>query len=109
MQSVDHLRQMFVTGKFQKYDFGPEENMARYGTKEPPVYNLDNISDFHIWLVGGKTDLLASVKDYTRVRDELAGKNKVKLYEYDVGHLGLVIPEDKKIMDELFGEIMAVI
>ena len=56
-----------------------------------------------IGLFCGKTDLLVSPGDYTWLKDELtASNNCVYFREYDLGHLGLVIPRDKAIFYDLY-------
>lgn len=38
-----HYMQIGFIGRFQKFDFGPEENQRLYGSIEPPEYNYSNI------------------------------------------------------------------
>ena len=61
---VNHYRQMMNAKKFQKYDFGLEKNMEKYGQETPPEFDLSNIKDIPIALFCGKEDLLASPGDY---------------------------------------------
>ena len=35
-----HYGQMFRDKKFQRYDFGEQENQVRYGQSTPPEYDL---------------------------------------------------------------------
>ena len=35
-----HFRQLMLSRKFCKYDFGKPENLLRYNQEEPPSYNL---------------------------------------------------------------------
>ena len=63
---------------------------------KPPFYKLENIKGFKISLVCGKGDMLASPDDYKAVRDMLVKNgNEVEFKEYNLGHVGLVIPKDK--------------
>ncbi len=32
---VDHFRQLFLAKRFQRYDYGPEINLKKYGQEEP--------------------------------------------------------------------------
>lgn len=40
LKNMDHFEQIIRRGKFARYDYGEEINMQKYGSKEPPVYNL---------------------------------------------------------------------
>ncbi|XP_030765485.1 lipase 3-like [Sitophilus oryzae] len=39
-----HYMDNFNSGRFQKFDFGPKENMKLYGQKIPPLYNLSAVT-----------------------------------------------------------------
>ncbi|XP_062703826.1 lipase 3-like [Aedes albopictus] len=41
---VLHYIQLFNARNFQQYDFGPEENLLRYGTVQPPMYPLHKVT-----------------------------------------------------------------
>lgn len=63
---------MVLTGEFKKFDYeSKEENLKRYGSEEPPHYNLKNIKGLDIILICGTADLLASPLDSLWLRDEL--------------------------------------
>jgi len=80
-----------------------------YGQDKPPVYNLSNISNFKIDLVCGKTDLLVVPKDYTKLKDEMVSyNNDVGFFEYECGHLGLILPVDPAVNDTMLERIMLV-
>ena len=38
------MRFFFLTGKFRKFDYGVAGNMKKYGQKQPPDYNLCNVT-----------------------------------------------------------------
>ena len=98
---------MFDTGEFKKFDYGAEENMAKYGAPAPPVYDLNNIKGFEINLVCGKDDKLVSPKDYEIVKDLLIENgNIVHFSEYDLGHLGLLMPHDLQSTDKMVENIL---
>ena len=57
-------------------------------------------------LLCGKTDLLSSPANYLWVRDRLQRANsQVFFYEYDLGHLGLIMPKKRKVMKDVLAEI----
>lgn len=72
LQSIDHIKQLYLHGEFKKYDYGTDENLKNYGQKEPPLYDLNKITNFPILLICGKTDLISCPIDYKRLRNELA-------------------------------------
>ena len=62
---------MVKSGRFCKYDFGPEKNMALYGRATPPAYDLARVNVPTVVFSGGN-DRLADAKDIRRlVREEL--------------------------------------
>jgi hypothetical protein len=63
-RNVNHFRQLMLSEKFQRYDFGPIRNLTEYGQVTPPEYDLSRIENFNIALMCGKEDLLVSPKDY---------------------------------------------
>jgi len=34
----------YLSGKMQKYDYGVEENLERYGSESPPKYDLETVN-----------------------------------------------------------------
>ncbi|ODM99120.1 Lipase 3 [Orchesella cincta] len=44
IKTVSHFAQSMNTCGFRQYDYGPSENVARYGTLNPPSYNLSAIT-----------------------------------------------------------------
>jgi len=53
---VDHFRQMTLSKKFQKFDFGLEENVIKYEQETPPEYDFGNIKKASIALFCGSLD-----------------------------------------------------
>lgn len=53
------------------YDYGDDENLKRYGDYDAPKYPVSQIKDFEIYLVCGKTDLLANPTDYMELKKML--------------------------------------
>jgi homoserine acetyltransferase len=101
-KQVNHFRQLILAKKFQEYDYGDVQNIERYGQPFPPLYDLENIKNIPIALLGGETDRLASMQDFRDLRDILCKTNSCAFYkEYPFGHLGFLIPPDKTLLDEL--------
>ena len=70
-RNLAHFRQIINSGKFQKYDFGIEENLKRYNNFEPPEYDLKAIQGVPIALFCGLKDRLASQGDYQWLKEQL--------------------------------------
>ncbi|XP_045483994.1 lipase 3-like [Pieris rapae] len=45
LRQFAHLTQNMASKKFRRYDYGPIQNMLRYGKTQPPEYNLLNIKN----------------------------------------------------------------
>ncbi len=97
---VNHFRQLSLDTEFKKYDFGTQENHSRYNSDRPPVYDLKKIEGIPIALLCGSGDRLASPQDYKWLRDQLM--HTLCYYkEYDFGHLGFLIPANKRIFFDM--------
>ncbi|KAH9408721.1 Alpha/beta-hydrolase lipase region [Tyrophagus putrescentiae] len=66
-----HLAQLVASNRYGMMDFGPTENMQRYGTEQPPAYPLANITSANIALFRGLNDPLADNVDVERLVREL--------------------------------------
>lgn len=41
---IMHYIQLYSSGRFCRFDFGPDENLLRYGQESPPDYELANVT-----------------------------------------------------------------
>lgn len=95
-----HELQMYRAAKFQKYDYGTEENMKKYGTKQPPEYDLSKISGIPVAMMVGTSDLLGDVEDNRWLRDQL--EDNVMFYkEYNYGGTSFYIAKDMGYLEEV--------
>ena len=63
-----------------------------------------------IGLFCGKGDHFVAPQDYIWLRDELSKENNCKYFkEYDLGHLGLVIPKEKTIFLDMLALLQNVV
>ncbi|RWS27157.1 gastric triacylglycerol lipase-like protein [Leptotrombidium deliense] len=72
--NVLHYGQSLRSKLFRKFDFGEEENVRRYGSRTPPVYDLLNISKTSkkfIALLHSRNDYLADTNDVRFIYDKL--------------------------------------
>ncbi|CAK1590782.1 unnamed protein product [Parnassius mnemosyne] len=70
--------QNVLSGKFQKYDYGPSKNEGVYGTVQPPLYNLNRIN-IPVVLIYGKNDVLVDSKDVQWLSTQLP--NLIESYQ----------------------------
>ena len=83
--------------------------MKLYGSKEPPHYDVTQIKGFKIMLCFGITDRLITIEDAEYLRDIFVGSdNDVTYREYDVGHIGIMMPKDLSITQEMLDKIISV-
>lgn len=75
---VHYAQEIQEKGNFQNFDYGPEENMKRYGTKVPPQYNLENIST-PIALFYAQNDWLAGYQDVKKLYQGISRHSSVEL------------------------------
>ena len=59
---LEHYSQLFLSKKYQEFDYGKEENMKRYGTEAPPEFKLKNIK-VPVAKFTGDSDELGDVED----------------------------------------------
>jgi len=68
VRNMVHWGQLINSGKFQKFDYGKDGNMAHYGIPTPPLYNIGNInSKLPIALIYGDKDELADPVDVMNI------------------------------------------
>jgi lysosomal acid lipase/cholesteryl ester hydrolase len=63
---VHYAQEIHENGNFQNFDYGTEENVKRYGSSEPPSYNLQNISA-PVALFYAQNDWLAGYQDVKKL------------------------------------------
>ncbi|XP_015184619.1 PREDICTED: uncharacterized protein LOC107070697 [Polistes dominula] len=78
VKTIVHFAQEIQSGKFQQFDYGPEQNLKIYNSTEPPNYDTSKIS-VPIILFYANNDWCASVKDVLRLYSEL--NNVIDIYK----------------------------
>lgn len=90
VNQVVHYGQLVNSGRFNQFDYGPNENMIRYKTKTPPDYNLTRITA-PMYLFYSVGDWLADVRDTKRLKKELPNvKGYVKMDDPEWTHVDFV-------------------
>ncbi|CAH2100276.1 unnamed protein product [Euphydryas editha] len=62
VKTLAHFGQLIVSGHFQQYDEGLEENIKKYGTIKPPKYNVSLVSS-PVVLFCAENDYLSSLEN----------------------------------------------
>jgi len=70
LQTLVHFAQVINTGAFQRFDYGAEINMEKYGQLCPPVYDLSKVQA-PTYLFWGENDLLADPDDVRELASKL--------------------------------------
>ena len=91
LKALIHFVSIFKNKEFVHYDYGKEANMFIYKQTEPLPYNLKNIIDFPIMLLGGEDDMLSTPNDVKWLSEQI--KNNVIYYNTfpNMGHASFLI------------------
>lgn len=79
-QMCNHLKQIFTSKSFIKYNYGTLLNRRIYKTETPPQYNINNISKVKILMYVGLEDKLINISDSRWLKDKL--KERGVLFDY---------------------------
>jgi len=88
-----HWRQLVLTGKFNKFNYGTAGNMQHYGQPTPPDYDLSKI-DIPVHLFFSNKDSFVHEKDSQRLLDSLTGSPEVEKKYYGGGHMTFLWSKD---------------
>lgn len=69
-KNMIHIGQVLKTGKFRKFDFGAQRNLAVYGQESPPAYDLRQVSA-PVALFWSEADALVPAEDVASLRKEI--------------------------------------
>ena len=97
----NHWYQQIMSSKARKYDYGEEENIKRYGSKEAPEINTSSIRDIPIALFFGKYDLVVQSNEVQFTIDHL-DPSVIKHYEEcESGHHTFLLGKDVSYLDSI--------
>jgi len=106
IKTLQHFAQLAQIPKdqfrFEKFNYGPDENLKRYGSQNPPQWDLSKMKVDTV-LINGTADLISSKSNVNALIERLP-KDKTKLYEIeDWDHVTLLFAKDPtklfKILD----------
>ncbi len=109
LKALIHFVSIFKNKEFVHYDYGKEANMFIYKQTEPLPYNLKNIIDFPIMLLGGVDDMLSTPNDVNWLNQQI--QNNVIYFNIfpNMGHASFLIGKNVewfqvplKIIEEKF-------
>ena len=114
-RSLVHFQQLMLlkdegNRKFMKYNYGTNMNIQKYGTPNPPEYDLGKIK-IPVALFVGNEDNLATVPDVNVLIQQLQAKKvNVKAYFYPYcGHATFVWAKDStKIFNDVLAELSSI-
>ena len=100
-RNLAHWRQIKISGKFQKYDHGTQENLKKYGQETPPEYSLEKATG-DIMLFVTTADKTANVEDAQLLFDQLKkSKATVKIGYYPGGHVTFIMGKELYFLNDL--------
>jgi len=88
-----HWRQLVLTAKFNKFDYGTSGNMLHYGQPSPPDYNVSNIN-VPLYMFMGTHDNFVDERDTQTLLDALKGNPDVYYKEYNADHMTFLWSKD---------------
>lgn len=65
-----HFSQLYLSGKFRRYDYGYLGNLKNYGQQNPPDYDTQNI-EANTYIYYGENDYLSDPEDVLRIANEI--------------------------------------
>ncbi|KAL1501107.1 hypothetical protein ABEB36_006494 [Hypothenemus hampei] len=81
-KQIHHYTQIMESREFKRFNYGRRENLRKYGTPKPPMYNLSNIK-VPMLLFYGSGDFLASPMSVKRLATELKNDHEVIRVDFD--------------------------
>lgn len=88
IKQFSHFAQIYLSGKFQQYDYH-EENYKFYNSSNSPEYNLENVK-IPVFLYSGGSDSLVNYKDVENLTKIWSNVVKLRYFEnynhFDFNH-----------------------
>eukprot|EP00345_Euplotes_harpa_P001757 CAMPEP_0168331882 /NCGR_PEP_ID=MMETSP0213-20121227/8607_1 /TAXON_ID=151035 /ORGANISM="Euplotes harpa, Strain FSP1.4" /LENGTH=416 /DNA_ID=CAMNT_0008335761 /DNA_START=16 /DNA_END=1263 /DNA_ORIENTATION=- len=104
LKCFDHFRQILLAKQFQRYDYGEEMNMKKYGQKTPPAIDISKVRGTKIVQIAGSLDLLADPTDNKWLSDQF-GDNLIYFKYYELGHMGFLLADDMQFMHDVLVQL----
>lgn len=96
-KQVAHYGQIATSGKFSKFDYGPDGNMQKYKTEDPPDYPVEKITTRVVIFAGGE-DWLAAPEDVEILQSKLPNVELYKVKDKRFNHMDFLWAKDVKTL-----------
>jgi len=111
IKNLYHYCQLFDSGKFQKFDYGPFGNLVWYSSLtpphysiRPPIYNLGDV-DVPVVLFSGTKDIISATEDVQWIDEQLPNVlHNIILPHY--GHISFIW--SKTAYEKVFQRIVSI-
>ena len=104
MRTILHYLQLVLSNEFHAFNYGPEENMRRYGRRSPPLYDLNRVTA-KVAVFWGQNDILIVPKDQRRLVRSLPNVIADHRVAFDLwNHVDFLYGIDAKVL--VYEEIM---
>lgn len=92
-QTLLHICQLHLSGRFQRFDFGKRENVRRYGQAMPPDLAAQyRLLDCKVDLLAGKRDGIINIADCMKHFEEMSTAGcQVSMRVFDYGHVDFTL------------------
>ncbi len=94
-----HLDRSVRTGEVTYMDYGPQENMERYGQEDPPRVRIEDTAN-DVALLASNEDQGATRVDNDWYADQL-GDNLVSYNYYDFSHMAFILGDTQQYLPDL--------
>nr|CAD7413318.1 unnamed protein product [Timema poppensis] len=85
-------------GKFQKFDYGPAENIRRYAQEEPPQYELNKVTSL-VSIIYSDGDIISTTQDVEALYSSLpATFSKVLVGGGTFKHFDAVVGREARLL-----------
>ncbi|XP_012225601.1 lipase 3-like isoform X2 [Linepithema humile] len=106
-KQIIHYSQIIISESFRKFDYGSKENLALYGSTQPPKYRLERIK-VPIAIFYSENDFLADYADIQKLVTRLPNVIQVKKIAYEkFNHIDYLWGRDARTF--LYNSIVAIL
>lgn len=97
-RQIIHYSQCILSGYFRMFDYGVIQNFKKYGSTQPPKYNLGKVK-VPVAIFYGENDFLTHPLDVQKVVDNLPNVIETKTIDYPkFNHIDFLWGRDAKIL-----------
>ncbi|CAL8131311.1 unnamed protein product [Orchesella dallaii] len=104
-----HFTQIDIACDFQKYDFGLEKNMLKYGSSKPPKYNISQMK-VPTYIFYGELDNFVTPWDAARTRDAIPKEFMKGFYKVEselFNHIDFLMAKDADVL--VYNKVLSIV